>query len=299
MKRVAEPRRLISAFVRVSLLAAVASAIVCGVLLRQAGAQVDGTLLGLGSRLMAFPDHPAEEARSIELNGISVSMRTQVVRASLSAVLSHYQSVCSQASPGSPIAGAVLSALSARSGVRDEDGYVACIALRAGALGSVVEALSKFSETWNLADLGALRYVYASRAEESQTFVLTMWTEGSVNLRRLLPVEGADAVGRDPAGVPRLPGTRRILSAKERSEPTGVFIYSIESVPMDEAEAGYRRLFAAHGWTVIERHRGESVQIDGARVIHAGQGQRLATVIASPDEAGATILTLLTSSGAP
>lgn len=299
MKSVAETSHWIPASVRVSLLVLAVGAILCGALLRRAGAQVDGTLLDLGSRLMAFPDHLTEEERSIELNGISLSIRAQVVRAPLSAVLGHYQDVCSTGIDGSPMAGSIFSALSTRSGISDEDGYVACIDLRGVGLDSLVERLSKFSNTWDLADLGPLRYAYARQSEGSQTFVLTMWTDGSVNLRQLVPAEDGDAVGRDPAAVPRLSGTRRLLSAAEVGEPTGVFIYSAEEVPVDEAQAVYRRLLSAHGWTLIERHRGESLRIDDARVLHAGRGQRLVTVIAHPAEAGATIITLLTSSGAP
>ena len=51
--------------------------------MHHARAEADQVLLGLGARVMAFPDATLEEPRSIRLNGIDLLFRSQSVDASV------------------------------------------------------------------------------------------------------------------------------------------------------------------------------------------------------------------------
>lgn len=286
------------ALARLSAFVAVVLALVSLPLLSQVGAQVDEAMLALGSRVMSFPGEPVAEARTININGASFFLRTQVVEAPLSQAIRHYRSVCTSAHAGSSSHASIMASLATRTGESDSDGYVACIDMGASDLETLVRRMARFSKTWDLAALGSLRYAYLRRAAERparETFVLTMWTDESVDLARLLPTGDDDAGGSDLTGVPRPPESQRILSAKELREPAGVFVYLVRRTTASELERDYRRQLAELGWAIVERSHGESVELNGVRVLSAEKGHRLVTLLFYPDGTAQTVTTILAS----
>lgn len=285
--------------VRSILLAIAVAAMASGALFGHARAQLDGTMMGLGSRIMKLPGFPAPEVRTVRLNGLDVSLRTGVVDAPLDEVLGHYRSAC--ATPAAGDYGDVIAALGTRSRSTQHDGYVACVDTGAGDLATLVKRLSRFSSSWDLADIGALRYVYATRADEQpkrRTFVLTMWAEGALALRDFLPLGRSDAGGSDPFDVPRPPDSQRILSATEMSAPSGVYIYLARGAVPAELAGGYRAALRAQGWRILERHSGESLEIDGIRILHAEKDGRTLSVLTHAKSQSTTVVTLLVSEAA-
>ena len=140
--------------------------------------------------------------------------------------------------------------------------------------------------------------MFARRADassENETFVFTMWADSGFNVSRILPAEGTDAEGFDLAGLPRLPGSQRILSAWEPGQPSGVTVYRVAASSAREAESFYRSELPKNGWTIIERHASESVEIDGAHVLSAEREGRAITIVSHTGEDSHTVLTVLAS----
>lgn len=284
----------ISPFFRSGLFLMVGAVLASELVLRSVRADMAEVLWGVGAETMAYPGVPPAAARALQLNGASVSFRTQTIAAPLEKVLAHYESVCVR-----PDAGLIeqLSMQAARSGAA---GYVACLDMGDGPrdLGSFADRFLRFSETGDLAELGALRYARAHRlsgASGDKTFLLTIWADSAFNLLAMLPASGADGGGSDLVGVPRPPGSQRVLSAWETEQPSGVVVYRVHDRSAAELESFYRTELSKKGWTIIERHPSESISIDGIHMISAEQGNRMVTVLSHPGEASETVLSILSS----
>jgi hypothetical protein len=274
-------------FLRLGAFAVLVSVSVAALALRAARADVDEALWAMGTGTLAFPGAPSEEVRRLHLNGVRFSFRTRTVDASLDDVLDHYETTC----------GAAIATQTARNGAA---GYVACLDLGSAplGLGEIVSRFVRFAETGDLLEVGAPRYVLARRAADgapSKVLLLTVWADAQFNLYRMLPRPGADAVGVDLDGVPRPPGSRRVLSAWEERRPSGVFVYRVPLMSAQELESFYRAELLGAGWRVIERNPGESVRVDDIHTLSARKGSRVVTVIRRAGDADPTVVTILAS----
>jgi hypothetical protein len=283
----ADSAKTLARSVRLGLFVAVVCATAGAFVLRSAHADVTEALWVVGSQLMAFPGEPDDSVRRLQLNGAWLSFQTRTVDASVADVLDHYEAACE-------------SALATQTGRSDDAGYVACLDVDDApeGLGPLVDRFVRFSETGDLRELGALRYALArniGRRSANQAFLLTMWSDSELNLYRMMPREGADAAGHDLVGVPRPAGSYRILSAWEERQPSGVLVYRVSAMSPAELEIFYRVALPRSGWTLIERHDSESVQVDGAHMLSAEKDNRLVTVLSHHGEASETILTILAS----
>lgn len=278
---------VLASILRLGLFLAVVCFVAAALVLRSARADVKEAIWSVGSELMAFPGAPQEGVRHLRLNGLRVSFRTQTVNASLAEVLDHYETVC----------GPAIATQAARN---DNAGYVACVAMSDDPpnLGTVANQLLTFSETGDLSKVGDPRYVLARRVSgtsEERTFLLTMWTESIFDLYSMLPRDGADAAGHDLVGMPRPPGSQRILSAWEERQPSGVLVYRVVGQSEAELLSFYRVRLPENGWTITERNPSKSIRIDGIHILSAEKGNRLVTVLSHPGEASRTVLTILVS----
>ena len=272
---------------RLGLFLAAVCVLAVALLLRSARADVTEALWGVGSKMMEFPGAPQEAVRQLRLNGVRISFRTQTVETSLADVLDHYETSC----------GTAMATQTARN---DSAGYVACLDMGDAPLdlGALANRFLRFSETGDLREVGEPRYVLARRVTSSagdKTFLLTMWTNSAFNLYRMLPRPGADAAGRDLVGVPRPPGSQRILSAWEARRPSGVLVYRVVAKSAAEIESFYRTELPRNGWSIIERNPSESIQIDGTHMLSAEKDNRVVTVLSRSGEASQTVLTILAS----
>jgi hypothetical protein len=236
---------------------------------------------------MQYPDAPHEEVRQLQLNGLRVSFRTRTVDIPIAEVLAHYEAIC----------GTAIATQTARN---EGAGYVACLDLGDASqdLGALATRFLSFAETGDLREVGDLRYVFARRVVSragDKTFLLTMWADSAVNLYGMLPHAGADAAGRDLVGVPRPPGSQRILSAWEARQPSGVVIYRVVAKSAEDLQSFYRIELPRNGWSIIERDPSESIQINGIHMLSAEKGNRLITVLCRSGEASHTVLTILAS----
>lgn len=133
-----------------------------------------------------------------------------------------------------------------------DDGVVAC-ATRNPENGnrSTLDGFRKFAESWDVADVGLLRYVYARRLENGRTHVLTVWTDGSFKLDAMSPEDGKDAPGTDPQNVPRPADSVRYLTAAAEGRPHSVRIYESKHSAQKVLES-YESEMPKRGWTPID-----------------------------------------------
>lgn len=111
--------------------------------------------------------------------------------------------------------------------------------------------VERFTESADLSDIGSFRYVVARQGKDTTT-ALVLWTEGSVPLKDMFPGE-SDAPGVDPQDVPRLPGTRRLLSAAESGEPYSATLY--RAPPGVDALTWHAESLEKAGWTILKTER--------------------------------------------
>jgi hypothetical protein len=235
---------------------------------RVAGAEVDRALLDLGSGLARLAT-PGDGPRVLELNGMRLSFATEAIEESVDAILDEAVAACDGASePG--LAGRFLR------GEERGRGFVACTArLAAGEAG----------------ELGATgyRYVYAQPGDE-RTQVVRFWTDRPLDLEALFPASG-DAPGRDAAGLPRPPGARRILSAREVGAPQEMTLYADPPGATDELVAWYRERLPGLGWQALASPPPEP----GERVLVVGRAGSLAALVFADEPGAGRSVAILTS----
>jgi hypothetical protein len=265
MKRIRAgiPKSRVAGALRVLGLLVVVQLVAAALWLRAAHARASDALLSVGAELMKIEGASSDQpARSVFLNGITVHLRAATTDRDLHAVLDRFHSLC-RTRTGVDAPQAVLDKLrsdtakhapsSALDGVlraeSDSAGAVACI--DTGTQLSVPELTSRlqdFARSGDLSAVGDLRYVLARRVD-GKTTVLTLWTEGSTPLLKMFPPEG-DAPGRDPQGLPRAPGTRRLLSTWENGQPYSLALYTAVGSDIGALRAFYLTALRTGGWSV-------------------------------------------------
>jgi hypothetical protein len=242
---------------------AIAARARAGELLHDAGASM------LSYARADFRDTP----RIVHVNGVPLHLMSGHTRDDLPTVLDFFDRRCGAADGGVQRqlaalrsgAGAALDAIDPallRPVLRNEQpghGYVACLDLGGAALEPerLAARMRSFAVTFDLARLGALRFVWA-RAERDGTAYVAVWTEGPLRLDRMFPAEG-DVPGVDPSTLPRPPHARRVLSAWQEQHAPLLTAYSVE-MPIREAHASYRRALIDGGFAVRERSEESSEQ---------------------------------------
>jgi hypothetical protein len=143
---------------------------------------------------------------------------------------------------------------------RGDTGLVACLVREDGkpveGLKEVTARLGEMVKTGDLSALGRLRYVFAEKTSTGRTHVVAAWTEGSFNLRAIIPPAGMDAPGSDPAHAPRPPRSARILTADFEGAPYGVRIYDSTALPAEIVKV-YDEAMPRAGWTPAYGKPGE------------------------------------------
>jgi hypothetical protein len=221
---------------------------------RQVHAKAKDSAFVVGEQLLKLSetDSVDSEAHELSINGQTIHITSAQTTLPLKTVLDRFQRSCEDHADGmvkdlrdldSAIGREESKEGHAGVGVlrddRDGRGVVACFATGedtdANGLGSRLE---KFVRSHDLADLGALRYVAARTLEGGATQVVASWTEDRFKLDEMFPEHG-DAKGDDPKIAPRPASSRRILSARDKRAPYGVFLYEKPGSTMKEALDAY------------------------------------------------------------
>jgi hypothetical protein len=220
--------------------------------------------LGIGHQLAKLEDLTGE-AYLIRFNGMEMRRASAHTAQSAREVLDRYESYCRE-NPGAlgRAMGDIPSALEDRidrpndaamraSVVRDEAngrGMVVCFVDEPGAPRQpLVDRLRALSETGDLSKLGRFRYAFAEPSSKGGTHVVTFWSDGGLDVKKMFPAEG-DAPGTDSALAPRPAGSRRTLSASVDGYPAAVRIYESRATP-EAIERMYDETLKAKGFTKV------------------------------------------------
>ncbi|MGB5811018.1 MAG: hypothetical protein WBG86_10845 [Polyangiales bacterium] len=300
---------LAAALARVAALSVALAGVVLFVLLHRARAEIDERLIDVGSQLMQYPGSPLETERVLRINGSVFHFRSQTVDASFDEVLDHHRTQCDtndgmlaeqlSAQLGKPARhgdGVSLKSLATTEARVDTRGFVACVDLGRRSLGLpvLIERLARLVRTGSLGELGVARYAYAEARKDdpTQALVLTAWSE-KLELSDLLLREGADAAGADLPGLPRPPGSHRILSASEVDAPTSVAVYRSRGMRSEQVVAFYRDFLKSRGWTVLQSDLERRATIGDSSVLAAGRDEQVVTVVSSTSDPGDSVSVLL------
>lgn len=230
----------------------------------RARADAREALFGIGAEMMRLAGANRHDApRTLVLNGQRIWLATASTDRGVHEVLDLYEQKC-KAHDGSLLVdreGLPESALRALDDTKldttmrfetAERGTVACLDTGSDeqSLEQMAARLRAFASSADLHDVGDLRYAFVERTRGS-THVVTFWTEGSFRFREAFPREG-DAPGRDVPNLPRPPGSRRIFSAWEETEPQTMTIYSSATGGKMELKRFYERELPTRGWRVLE-----------------------------------------------
>ena len=294
--------------------------VIVAVAIRGARAEVGDALLSLGPEMLRYDEALRQEPpRTLWLNGQPIRLATGVTDASLPEVLDWYEAEC-QAHDGQLGARlqAQLDTLRAQVPevddvdasmldpvLRDENadhGYVACLdqGAESVALETLAERATRFQRRLDVSELGDLRYLYVQRGTE-KTFFALIWTEGSLPIGEMFPAAG-DAPGGDVAEVPRPPGSRRILSAREEGYEESVTSYVDADQNAETLGRFYRGAMAKRGFTLLalDENARATLGLAAAQTSQPGffvfeKGSRVLAVQVHEDPStgrgGATVLT--------
>jgi hypothetical protein len=219
----------------------------------------------IGRQLSKLEDLTEATNRAV-INGQSMNVSSAVTTASIEQVLDRVEELCRTNSALRPEFARLASTPGAdvpgegggdRLGLmrqdHGEEGFVACLAQSPqNQERPLVEGLAAFLGSFDLADVGLLRYVYARKTDAGHTHVLTMWTDGSFLLDSLSPpADGRDAPGSDPANAPRPRDSVRYLTATVAGAPHAVRIYESRA-GVGEILAQFDAEMPGRGWTKLD-----------------------------------------------
>lgn len=257
--------------------------------LRSAEARLGEALRGFGAELVAWQEARWHSApRRLAVNGLELGLVTASMPGSVPEALDRFHAVC-RARGGLAVPEALRGHLplgldgTFRSD-SDEEGVLACLDTGEPLeLAELSGRLDRFAETGDLSAFGELRFVVARRQGDA-TAVLVLWTEGPAPLLEMFP-EAGDAPGRDPEGVPRPEGARRVLSAVEQGMPCSLTVYETSALAPAELLAWYGATLKSGGWRISPGSDGHALA--------AARGTRSLVLRVAPGEGpGSAVVTV-------
>lgn len=208
------------------------------------------------------PDGAPYELR---LNGEAVNVASATTPLPLHAVLDRFQKACEEHADGLDSAFANLKLATApdappidrgfpgvglmRSEEADKRGVMVCFAQGAATSQTdIVRRLTDFAKSGDLSRFGQVRYVAAKATKSGGTHVVAVWTSTSFKLDVMFPEKG-DAPGSDVTELPRLPESRRLLTAYAEGAPYAIRVYETARSPQ-EVLTYFTNEAPKKGWTL-------------------------------------------------
>jgi|GEM_PF-1936341 len=274
--------------------------------LRVAEAAVMDRLLGLGSRMAPYLDdgRATEAPRQVRVNGLSMFVAAGQTSHPTAFVRRWYQDRYAQKGDGLDTItedlkrrGALPPSVTGLNqmvfGDEQKGGVAALDFGEKLSLEALKTRLLRFVGKGELGQIGRLRYVYYEKTGAGGTRFLTVWSDEKFTLDQLMPKEKRDAAGSDLPGVPRFPGSIRILSAEERGMPQRLAVYEGVGSP-DTATLFYKARMETLGWA--EDHEfARLAQRQGKRALKFDNvaGREVMLDLSDAPQAGVTIVAML------
>jgi len=194
---------------------------------RSARARTGEALAELGDQMMRIPGGTfSSDIHNVNVNGFSMKIGTGVARVPFEQVLQQYQEQClSRGGMQNPELGqAELAKL--REDVHDERQMLDGVFVQTTEKGTIVacidthgvpwlshnmlDRLKRFGQSGDLSEIGTFRYALVKKRDYG-AHIVTMSTGDSAPILKMFPKTG-DVPGPDHRYVPRLAGSRRVLS---------------------------------------------------------------------------------------
>lgn len=238
-------RARLAALLRVSALLGLTALLGTLVLVRAGRASANEVLTALGAELMRLPDaRYANEPRRLSVNGLTLFVQSGASGRAAHEVVDEFRAACARTASLAD-AGTVLrsDAQTPRpwlenwlDGVlvqpRGAGTAIACIDPmgQSNEASALLARLQRFLALGDLAELGRLRYAWVEPAAQGSAF-LTLWSEGSLPLLQQFPAS-VDAPGADLPDLPRVEGSRRLLSAALETSALAIYVHQDQSLEM-------------------------------------------------------------------
>jgi hypothetical protein len=257
-------RRYLAPIARLTLFVTVVAFALGYVDYRVAHASIMERLLGIGQRMAPFLDDArlVEAPRELHLNGVTLWAAAGHSAQPPAAVRRWYAERYAGHGTATGVITDELKALkmlppsvtglSQASFGDDHIGGMAALDLGGGLTMHSLAPMIRKLASGKIGEVGHLRYLYFERTPSGGTRYLTVWTDDHFDLNRLFPDGEADAPGRDVAGVPRYPGTVRVLSSDERGRAGQLAVYTGPGSP-DAAALFYDARMRTLGWQADAR----------------------------------------------
>jgi hypothetical protein len=263
--------------VRLTTFLVVVGAVLGFVSYQRARGQLGEAMMSAGSQMMMLAEAEHQDApRQVVINGQRIHFTSGMAPFAPTEVLDRFEARCEGANAGlmAEFSRIIAEHPDDEGAHRMEEigapvlreqhgntGYVACFDFGDETVGirGLMERYARFEETRDLHDFGDLRYVYVEPAREDRAHFVAIWTEGTLQLGELFP-ESGDARGADVAGIPRPPGSRRVITAHETGEDQVATIYQGSDLDQGELESFYLRELPANGWQVLDTHEHEAAR---------------------------------------
>ncbi|UJR87101.1 hypothetical protein [Sandaracinus amylolyticus] len=268
-KKIAErPEGLLPKIARVTATMLIVAAVLAFGAYQRVQGQLGEHLLGAGAEMMMLADATRQDTpRQLMVNGQRIFFSSGMAPMPPREVLARFEQRCEQVDahlmaqfsevvaehPDAPEARRLETFRPLLREERDGVGFVACLDLghERADVDVFVQRFRRFRQTRDLHDLGDLRYVYVEPASNDRTHFVAIWSEGSLRFDQLMPETG-DAPGVDPTDIPRPPGARRVVSAREEGIDEVATIYQGSELEEGQLESFYRRELPAYGWRVLD-----------------------------------------------
>lgn len=252
-------RARLAGFLRTSALLAVASLLGALALVRAGRASANEALAALARELMRLPGaRYANGVGQLSLNGLTLFLQSGASERAPHEVVAEFRAACARMASLSD-RGAVSSIA-----VRTPDSWlgrwldgvlvqprgagtaVACIDSKgqSNETSALLARLQRFLAQGDLGELGRLRYAWVEPAAQGSAF-LTLWSDGPLPLLEQFPPHG-DAPGVDLPDLPRVAGSRRLLSAALATRALVIYVH--EDQALEEVTARYEQTLARAGY---------------------------------------------------
>ncbi|MEO8877607.1 MAG: hypothetical protein ABI461_18580 [Polyangiaceae bacterium] len=278
---------------RVSLYLGALTVLAASLTVHGAKAEMAENQMSLGRDLAPLADLLKEES-TISVNGERAHVSTTTTKDSLETVVDRFAANC--AANASPLADGwkavpqenreearlAITAVATTHEIHGDEGTVACVARGAKSENSFLDAMRTFTKTGDFGAIGQMRYVYARRAADGTTFVMTAWTDDSFSIRALTPRNGEDAPGSDSALAPRPEHAQRILATAVEGAPFAVRAYKSADAPK-AVLSFYDASLTKSGWSCAAPQSLESAMLscakDGVTVTVSAQANDGSTLV--------------------
>lgn len=195
----------------------------------------------------------------VVVNGEQMSIAESVSTKTAKEILDLYETECSQSqgpltTGWDELAGAAKAeqlalkeTFSSFKAERNGEAFIFCFTKGSESRATVREAINAFGQTHDLGAIGRLRYAYITRTKNGRSKVLTAWTGDHFNFDHIAPRDGSEPFGTDPAGLPKIPNSQRVLEASLPDTAFAIHAYKTDLSP-EAGLAFYNDFFKGNGW---------------------------------------------------